>query len=62
MPPNAGAVLVAAFMNVVGKQLLSSQEKRADDKLKQASDLVTSEFRTLATKDDLRVVEDKFTL
>ena len=53
---------MAEFLNDVGKQLLSSQEKRGDDKLKQASDLVTNEFRTLVTEDDLRVVEDKITL
>lgn len=62
IPPNAGAVLATAFLNAVGKQFPSSQEKRGDDRLKQARDLVTSEVRTVIPETDLKVIEDKITL
>jgi len=61
MPPNAGAVFATAFLTAVAKQLPSSQETRGDDKLKQARDLVTSEVRTVAAENDLKVIEDKIT-
>jgi hypothetical protein len=64
MPPNAGAVITTGFLNSMGRQLLSLQETRGDDKLKKARDLVTSEVRTFAPEleDDFNVIEDKITL
>jgi hypothetical protein len=46
----------------MGRQLPSSQETRGDDKLKQATDLVTSEVLAVTTETDLKVIEDKITL
>jgi hypothetical protein len=40
----------------------SSQEKRGDDRLNQARDLIASEVRTVVTESDLKVIEDKITL
>jgi hypothetical protein len=62
IPPNAGAVIATAFLNAMGRQLPSSQETRGDDKLKQATDLVTSEVLAVTTETDLKVIEDKITL
>lgn len=62
IPPNAGAVIATAILSAMGGQLPSSQETRGDDKLKQATDLVTSEVRAVATENDLKVIEDKITL
>jgi hypothetical protein len=62
IPPNAGAVIATAFLDAMGRQLPSSQETRGDDKLKQATDLVTSEVRAVAAENDLKVIEDKITL
>ncbi|KAI0274562.1 hypothetical protein BGY98DRAFT_53569 [Russula aff. rugulosa BPL654] len=61
IPPNAGAVIATAFLNAMGRQLPSSQETRGDDKLKQATDLVTSEVLAVTTETDLKVIEDKIT-
>lgn len=55
MPP------IAPLPNAVGNQFLLFQERRGDDKLKRARDLVTSEVRAVITKDDLDVIEDKIT-
>ncbi len=60
VPLSAGAVLTTTVLNAVGRQFPSSQEKRGDDKLNQARDLVT-EVRTFVTEDDLTVIEDKIT-
>ena len=54
MPPNAKASLN------VGKQFSSSQEKRGDDKLRQACELVT-EVRTFCDESDLKVIDDQIT-
>ena len=45
----------------MGKQLLSSQKQRGDDKLEQARDLVSSEpheVGSVVTKDDIEDIED----
>jgi len=60
IPLSAGAVLTTTVLNAVGRQFPSSQEKRGDDKLNQARDLVT-EVRTFVAEDDSRVIEDKIT-
>ncbi len=60
IPFNAGAALTTAVLNAVGRQFPSSHEKRGDDKLNQARDLVT-EVRTFVAEDDSRVIEDKIT-
>jgi len=57
IPPNAGAVLTTAILNAVGRQFPSSQEKRGDEKLNEARDLVT-EVRTHAPGDNLRAIEN----
>jgi hypothetical protein len=62
IPPNAGAVIATTILNAIERQLPSSQETRGDDKLKQATDLVTSEVRAVTTETDLKVIEDRFTL
>ena len=54
MPPNAKASLN------VGKQFSSSQEKRGDEKLKQACELVT-EVRTMVAESDRKVIDDQIT-
>jgi hypothetical protein len=61
---NAGSVaaIANAVVKAMGKQFPSSQEKRGDDKLNQARDLVTSEAQFMVEENNLRVIEDRITL
>jgi hypothetical protein len=51
--------VVTAFLNVMGRQLSSVQEKRGDVQPKRARDLVMSGVRSESPETDLKVIEDK---
>jgi hypothetical protein len=60
---NAGsvAVIANAVVKAVEKQLPSSQEKRGDEKLNQAHDLIMGEAQSEIEEDDISFIEDKIT-
>ena len=63
VPPGNVRVIATAFLNAVGKQFPSSQEKRGDDKLALARDLVPDdEVLSMIGENDLKVIEDKIAL
>jgi hypothetical protein len=55
--------VATAFLNAVEKQFPSSQEKRGDDKLTQARDILSyREEESSIAKNDLKVLQDKVVL
>ena len=54
------AVIMNTVVNAIERQLVSSQEEQADNKLDQARDLVTSaEVQPMVEETNLRVIEEQ---
>ncbi|KAF8461762.1 hypothetical protein DFH94DRAFT_71072 [Russula ochroleuca] len=60
IPVDAGAVIVTTILNAMAKQLPSSQEKRGDDKLDRAREIM-DEFKSVIAENNLGTIEDKIT-
>jgi hypothetical protein len=56
IPTNAGVIIM--ILNAMARQLSSSQEKRGDDKLELAHEIM-DKFKSVMVEDDKRTTEDK---
>jgi hypothetical protein len=56
LPPYAGAVAAATPLNVLEKELPSSQEKHGDDELDQVHEMI-NKLESMAAENDRRTME-----